>query len=140
MAQECFQKKCSTNAAIPFSPTSVFQIETTQKLAELGTVKLDAPLTVSRHWQLENANLEPLVPNAKTVDVPEQNLEPVPLPTEEQKQVARAWILVKRLLRQAHQAIEAEVHLDRRRADKDSQLGEIRHACGFLLVCRPVTA
>jgi hypothetical protein len=67
--------------------------------------------------------LLPLVPNAKTVDVPEQDLEPVALPTKEQEQVARRRILVKRLLGQTHQAIEAEVHLDRRRAHKDSQLG-----------------
>jgi len=116
-------EKVSTNAAIPFSPTAVFQVEPTQKSVKLGTVKLDALLTFGRNWQLENAHLEPLVPNAKTVDVPEQNLEPVPFLIKEQEQVARAWILVKGLLRQAHQAIEAEVHPDRDRADKDSQPG-----------------
>ena len=69
----------------------------------------------------------PLVPNAKSVDVPEQNLDPVALTIQEQEPVTRQRVLVKRLLSRAHQAIEAEVHLDRRRANKDPQVGKVRH-------------
>ena len=75
----------STNAAIPFSPTSVLQIKTTQQSVELGAVQFDARLTFGRNRQLENANLQPLVPNAKSVGIPEQNLDPVTLPIKEQE-------------------------------------------------------
>jgi hypothetical protein len=38
---------------------------------------------------LKNADLKPLVPNTKAVDVPEQDLDPIALTIEEQEQVAR---------------------------------------------------
>jgi hypothetical protein len=92
---------------------------------ELATVELDALVTFSGHWKLENANLQSLVPNAKTIHVPEQNLDPVPLPIKEQEQVAGQRILIKGLLGQAHQHIEAELHPDWRQADKDTYLGKV---------------
>jgi hypothetical protein len=110
---------------VSFSPTSVFQVEPTQKSVELGIVKLDACLTFGRNGQLENANLEPLVPNSKTIHIPEQNLDPVPLPIKEQEQVAGQWVLIKNLLSQSHQDIEAELHPDRIQADKDADIGKV---------------
>jgi hypothetical protein len=85
----------------------------------LGTVEFDALLTFSRHGQLKHANFKSLIPNAKAVDVPEQNLHPIAPTIEEQEQMARQRVLVKRLLRQTHQTIKTESHLDRRRANKD---------------------
>ncbi len=76
--------------------------------------------TICDGGQLKNADLKPLVPDTKSVDVPEQNLDPITLTIKEQEQVARQRVLVKRLLGHAHQAIEAEIHPDRRRTDEDS--------------------
>ena len=63
-------RKVLANSSIPFSATSVLQIETTQQSVELAAIQFDARLTFGRHRQLENANLEPLVPNAKSVRRP----------------------------------------------------------------------
>jgi hypothetical protein len=94
-------------------------------LIELAASELEALITCSRHRQLKNSNLEALVPDAKAICVPVQNLDPVPLPIEEQKQVAGQRVLVKNLLGQAHQVIEAELHLDRSKADKDPHIGKV---------------
>jgi hypothetical protein len=106
----------------------------------LGTREFNALLTFGCNGQLKNAKLKPLVPNAKTVNVPEQNFDPVAPTIKEQEQMARQWILVERLLGHTHQTIKAESHVDGRRANEDSQVGKICHDIGFLLVCRPVTA
>ena len=108
------------NSSIPPSSSTVSQVQPTQQSVELGTVEFDALLAFGRDGHLKNANLKPLVPNAKTVDVPEQNLDPVTPAIEEQEQVARQRVLVKRLLGHAHQSIEAEIHPDGRCANKDS--------------------
>jgi hypothetical protein len=106
----------------------------------LGTREFNALFTFGCNGQLKKAELKPLVPNAKTVNVPKQNLDPVALTIKEQEQMARQWILVERLLGHAHQTIEAEIHMDGRRTNEDSQVGQICHDTGFLFVCRPVTA
>jgi hypothetical protein len=113
------------NSSVPSPATSVSQIHSFQQLTELVAIELDALVTFCGHWQLENANLQSLVPDAKTVHVPEQNLDPVPLAIEEQEQVAGQRVLVKGLLRQAHQRIEAELHPDGSEADKDPHIGKV---------------
>jgi hypothetical protein len=94
-------------------------------LIELAAIQLDALITFSCHGQLESANLQSLVPNAKTVRVPEQDLDPVPLPIKEQEQVAGQRVLIKGLLSQAHQGIKAELHLDRIQAQEDAYIGKV---------------
>ncbi len=96
-----FQKK-SNNPTITSSATPVRQVEPAQQSIELGTVKFDALLTFRRHGQLKHAHFKALIPNAKTVDIPEQDLDPVSPAIKEQEQVAGQRILVKRLLGQAH--------------------------------------
>ena len=73
---------------------------------------------------------ELLVPNAKPVPIPEQDLDPVLVTIDEQKQVPRQRILVEGLFRDPHQPIEAKAHAGRRHAEKDAQLGEVRHDLG----------
>jgi hypothetical protein len=76
MGQDCDgvktaeRENTSTNAAIPLPSPACFQIEPTQQSVELGTVEFDARLAFGRHGQLKNADLKPLVPNAKAIDVP----------------------------------------------------------------------
>jgi hypothetical protein len=98
----------------------------------LAASQFNALLTFCGNRQLKDASFKPLVPNAKTIGVPKQNLDPVTRTVEEQKQVARQWVLVKRRLRQTHQTIKAEVHVDRRSAGEDSQIGQVSHESGFL--------
>jgi len=64
------QENTSANAAIPLPSPAGPQIEPTQQSVELGTVEFDALLAFGRHGQLKNADLKPLVPNAKAIDVP----------------------------------------------------------------------
>jgi hypothetical protein len=61
----------------------------------LAASQFNALLPFSGDWQLKDANFKPLVPNAKTIGVPKQNLDPVSRTIEEQKQVARQRVLVK---------------------------------------------
>jgi hypothetical protein len=92
---------------------------------ELATIQLDALIPLSGHWQLKSANFQSLVPNAKTVHIPEQNLDPVSLAIKEQEQVAGQRVLIKNRLGQAHQGIETELHPDRSEADKDTHIGKV---------------
>jgi hypothetical protein len=92
---------------------------------ELAAIQLDAWVTFRGHRQLKSANFQSLVPNAKAVHIPEQNLDPISLSIKKQEQVAGQRVLVKNLLSQTHQGIEAELHPDRRQADKNAHIGEI---------------
>jgi hypothetical protein len=94
-------------------------------LIELAAIQLDTLVTFSGHRQLKSANFQSLVPNTKTVHIPEQNLDPVSLAIKEQEQVAGQRVLVEGLLGQAHQGIEAELHPDRSEADKDPHIGKV---------------
>ena len=97
----------STDAAISSQPaTTVSQVKTTEDLRQLDIVQLDALLLVGSFRKLKRARLQPFVPNAKTVLIPEQDLDPVPITVEEQEQVARQGILVEHRLGQAHQGVE----------------------------------
>jgi hypothetical protein len=112
-----------TDASVPPpSSATVLQIQSTEHPVELAASQFNALLAFSGYWQLKDANFKPLVPNAKTISVPKQNLDPVTLTIEEQKQVARQWVLVKHPFGQTHQSIKAEVHVDRRRTGEDSQI------------------
>jgi hypothetical protein len=91
-------------------------------LIELAAIQLDALVTFSGHRQLKSANFQSLVPDTKTVHVPEQNLDPVSLAIKEQEQVAGQRVLVKNRLGQAHQGIETELHLDRIQTQKDAHI------------------
>jgi hypothetical protein len=99
------------NATVPPSPPSRPQIETAEQLDQLGIVQLNAFLVIGGRQQLERASLQSLVPNAKSIAVPEQDLHSVATAIHEQEQVTRRGVLVKDLLRSAHQAIEAVIHL-----------------------------
>ncbi len=66
------------------------------KHGELRAVEFNALFTFRCNWQLEHADFKPLVPNTKTVNVPIQNLDAVALTIEEQEQMPRQGVLVKR--------------------------------------------
>jgi hypothetical protein len=66
----CCKKKL-TDSSVSSPATSVSQIQSCQQLTELAAIELDALVTFCGHWQLENADLKSLVPNAKTVHIPE---------------------------------------------------------------------
>jgi hypothetical protein len=55
---------------------------------ELAAIQLDALVTFCGHRQLKNAHFESLIPNAKTVHVPKQNLDSISLSIKKQEQVA----------------------------------------------------
>jgi hypothetical protein len=120
----------STGAAIP-SPTatSISQVKTAQDLRQLRIVEFDALLFAGSLRNLKCSGLQPFVPNAKPVLIPEQDLDPVPIAVEEQEQMARQGILVEHRLGKPHQGVEATVHVDRRCAEKDANVGkrEMRH-------------
>src|SRR6185295_11616820 len=92
---------------------------------QLRVIQFDALLFTGCLWELECADLQPLVPDAEAVLIPEQDLDPISLAVEEQEQVARQGILVENRLRKAHQGIEAVAPLDRRHAEKDAHVGKI---------------
>jgi hypothetical protein len=93
----------STGPAIPSSTaTTVSQVKTAQDPRQLRIVEFDALRFTGSLRKLKRAGLQPFVPNAKTVLIPEQDLDPVPIAVEEQEQVARQGILVEHRLGQAH--------------------------------------
>lgn len=59
------------------------QIETAQQSPQLFVVELHARLTAGR--QFKEATLKSLVPNAKPVAIPVQDLDPVAITIDEQK-------------------------------------------------------
>jgi hypothetical protein len=114
----------STGAAIP-SPTAttVSQVNTAQDLRQLRIVEFNALLLTGNFRKLKRTCFQPFVPNAETVLIPEQDLDPVPIAVEKQEQVARQGILVEHRLGKAHQGVEAVLHLYWRRAEKDANIG-----------------
>jgi hypothetical protein len=87
-------------------------------------------------WKAEDLGVfrfELLVPNAKTVLIPEQDLDSVPLAVEEQEQVARQRILIEYRLSKAHQRVDAVAHLDRCGTEEDAHVGkwEVDHDEGL---------
>jgi hypothetical protein len=110
---------------VPSPTASVSQVQSIEQLIELAAIQLDALVTFRGHRQLKGANFQPLVPDTKTVRIPEQNLDPVSLAIKEQEQVAGQRVLVKNRLGQAHQGIETELHPDRSEADKDAHIGKV---------------
>jgi hypothetical protein len=119
------------------SPTSaISQIDATQDLRQLGIVQLNALLFTGCLREFKRASLQPFVPNAKTVLIPEQDLDSTAIAADEQKQVARGRVLVENRLGKAHQAIEAVVHLDRRHAEKDANFGKIETGHDLLTLGR----
>ena len=80
--------------------------------------------------KLKCAGLQPFVPNAKPILIPEQDLDSITITIEEQEQVARQRILIEDLLSLAHQAIEAIAHLRRRHTEEDPDVGKVCHEFG----------
>jgi hypothetical protein len=96
----------------------------------LAVVQLNAFLTLGGREELKRASLQPLVPNAESIPIPEQDLEPVAIAIQEQEQVTGRGVLVKDLLRSTHQAIETVIHLRGGRAQEDPHVGKGRHDFG----------
>src|ERR1700674_3798395 len=116
-------------STIPSPPaTPAAQIEAAQQSRQLFVVELHARLATGRHFK--DTALKSLVPNAKPVAIPEQDLDPVAVTIDEQKQMPRQRILVEDPFREPHQPVEAELHAGGRRAEKDSQLAKVRHDLG----------
>ena len=91
-------------------------------MSELGRVQFDALFVAGNGWQLKRAGFQSLVPDAKTVAIPEQDLDPIALTVQKQELMAGQRVLLERLLSQAHQAIEAVSHARGRRAQKDPEV------------------
>jgi hypothetical protein len=83
-----FVRFFSTDAAIPPPPASRPQVEPAQHLDQLGIVQLNAFFTLGGRQELKRASLQPLVPNAESIPIPKQDLEPIALAIQEQEQVA----------------------------------------------------
>ena len=67
-------------------------------MSQLGRVQFDALLMVGNGWQLKRAGFQSLVPDAKPVAIPEQDLDPIAVTIQKQEQMARQRVLLKRLL------------------------------------------
>jgi hypothetical protein len=106
--------------SLPSAPGS--QIDATQQVAQLGRVQFDPWRSAGSRGQLKRARLQSLVPNAKPVAIPEQDLDPIALTIQKQEQMARQRVLFERLLGQVHQAIEAVSHARGRCAQEDPEV------------------
>ena len=87
-------------------------------------------LIIRRTWQLKASSFQSFVKNAKAVLIPKQDLDPIAITIQEQEQVAGARGLVEDLLRSAHQAVEAAIHIRWCRAQEDPYVGKVRHDFG----------
>src|SRR3954469_24956409 len=112
----------------PLTSAPAAQIKAAQQSRQLAVVEFHAHLVTGRHFK--DAFLKSLVPDAKPVAIPEQDLDPVLVTVDEQKQVPRQRVLVEGSLRDSHQPVETEADAGGRRAEKDTQLGEVRHDLG----------
>jgi hypothetical protein len=78
-------EKALTNSTIPTTPASRLQIDAAQQPGQLGIVQLDALLVVCGRKKLKRASLQPLVPNAKPIAIPKQDLDPIAIAIHEQE-------------------------------------------------------
>ncbi len=79
---------------------------------------LSVPFCGVPNTSLSSNAFESLVPNAKPVPIPVQDLDSVPVAIDEQKQMPRQRILVEDPLRKPHQPVETEVHAGGRQQRK----------------------
>jgi hypothetical protein len=54
-------------------------------MSQLGRVQFDALLVAGNGWQLKRAGFQSLVPDAKPVAIPEQDLDPIALTVQKQE-------------------------------------------------------
>jgi hypothetical protein len=75
----------STNTMIPPPLTARPQIKSAKQLHQLRIIQLNAFLAVGGCQDLERASLQPLVPDAKSIAIPKQDLDPVAIAIHEQE-------------------------------------------------------
>jgi hypothetical protein len=75
----------STGTVIPSPTASRPQVEPAEQLDQLGIVQLNAFLIIGGRQELKRALLQPLVPNAESIPIPEQDLEPIAIAIEKQE-------------------------------------------------------
>jgi hypothetical protein len=85
IAEKQKNKNQSTNTMIPPPLTARLQIKSAKQLHQLRIIKLNAFLAVGARQQLERASLQSLIPNAKPIEIPKQNLDPVAVAIHEQE-------------------------------------------------------
>ncbi len=108
-----------TNSTISPPSASALQIEAAQQIRQLGIGQFNTLLIALELRELKRAGLQPLVENAEPVTIPEEDLDSIATPVEEQEQVSRQGILIEDRLRPAHQMVEAVIHLRGRRAKEN---------------------
>jgi len=65
--------------------TAVSQVQAAEDLCQLRIVQFDALLFTRGVRELKRTCLQPLVPNAESVLIPKQDLDPIPIAVEEQE-------------------------------------------------------
>jgi hypothetical protein len=106
-------KSFSARATVALPPASTPKIDATEQPDQLRILEFDTLYAVAGLGHLKGSRFQPLIPNAKPITIPEQDLDPVATTVDEQEQVTGQWVLVKDLLGLAHQAVEAVTHLRR---------------------------
>ena len=90
------------------------QIKAAEDSGELPVDQFDALLLTGGIRELKRPGLQPLVPDAEAILIPEQDLDPIAVAVEEQKQMARQGNLIENRLGKTHQTVKAAVHIDGR--------------------------
>jgi len=111
--------------ALPNGP----QIDPFQEQCQPGPVEHPTPRPVGRVDRLEGSRLQPLVPQAVTRLVPEQNFAPVPGAIEEHEQMSAERILVQDRLHMTGQPIKSAPHVQGVGGHKDPyRTGPVQHS------------
>ena len=75
----------STTTAISSSSAPVSQIDAAQQIRQLRVGQFDSLLAALEIRKLKRAGLQPFVENAEPVTIPEEDLDAVATPVEEQE-------------------------------------------------------
>ena len=106
---------------VPFSPFYRLYFDAFQQQLEVRPRQLQ--LVIFGGGQLESSPLQDLVPDHKSVAIPDQYLDPVAALVEKKESLAAQQFVVDVLAHQATQAVEALAHVGRRAIQKVPLVG-----------------
>jgi hypothetical protein len=84
----------------------------------------------------ESAAFEPFHGQPEPGSIPDQELDPSPIPTQEDEHIALIWIALERAADQTCQGINAAAHIDVITSEENAMIGETQHRTALKMVGR----
>jgi len=106
-------------SGIPPVPMALGKVDPFENQRQLGQVPFYTVLILSGTGKRKLSGFETFVPQAIPTRIPVQNLDPIPTPIEEDKQMAVQRVLMRHRLGRGGQPIEASPHIRGGHTDKN---------------------